>query len=209
MIFTADDRGVEAAASCLRAGGVIGIPTDTVYGIAVLADLERPAERLAAAKGRPLDQPAILMGADVGQLAPYVRWTAAATALARRHWPGPLTLIVPATAAGLGLGGRGTVGVRIPACPLVRRLFVRVGPCATTSANRHGEPPATDAAAALSALPMLAGALEGPAQAPGAPAHPSSILDCTGARPVLLRVGALDAAALGVAEPEGGATGSG
>ncbi len=207
-VFPADARGLADAARCLHRGGVIAIPTDTVTGLAVHARDPRPAERLAAVKGRPRDQPAILMAADADALAPYVRWTPAARGFAARHWPGPLTLILPATGAGRRLGGPGTVGVRVPGLPLLLGLLERSGPCATTSANRHREPPVAGAGAALDALPMLDGALEAPpGHRPGA--IPSSILDCTADRPVLVRVGVLDAGALGLPGAGPGTRGSG
>ena len=214
MIFPADPAGVDLAAACLRGGGVIAIPTDTVFGLAVAAEGSRPAARLAAIKGRPLGQPAILMAASLADLQPYVRWSGGALGFAERHWPGPLTLIVAATARGRRLGGPGTIGIRVPDLAIVQGLLARAGPCATTSANRHGEPPLPDAAAALRALPLLHGALRAPAGRRGTAAA-SSILDCTGQRPVLVRVGALDAGALGLADTgragvgRGGTTGSG
>ncbi len=204
--WSATPAGIAAAAQALRQGAVIAFPTDTVYGLAVAAGTADPAARLAAVKGRPLDQPAILMAAGPAALRGYVRWTAAGRALARRHWPGPLTLILPAGPLGAGLGRVDSIGVRIPAAPVARRLLAAAGPCATTSANRHGAPPAADGAAALVALPEIAGALEDrPRPGPGgvagrsrSPSRPSSILDCTRDPPVLIRVGALSAHELGL-----------
>ncbi|HUY60369.1 MAG TPA: Sua5/YciO/YrdC/YwlC family protein [Candidatus Dormibacteraeota bacterium] len=204
--WPATAAGIAAAASALRQGAVIAFPTDTVYGLAVAVGTATPAARLAAVKGRPLDQPAVLMTAGPAALQGYVRWTATGRTLARRHWPGPLTLILPAGPLAAGLGGAGSIGVRVPAAAVARRLLAAAGPCATTSANRHGDPPAPDAEAALAALPEIAGALDdrrpsgpgrGRARVPE-PSRPSSILDCTRDPPVLIRVGALSAHELGL-----------
>jgi L-threonylcarbamoyladenylate synthase len=120
----------------------------------------------------------------------------AAVRLAARFWPGPLTLVLPRRpeAAGLALGGEAdTVGVRCPDDGFVRALARRVGPVATTSANRHGQPtPATaeEAAAALTgevAVVVDGGPRDG---------VPSTVVDCTGSELRVLRRGAIDEAAL-------------
>ncbi|HUY97367.1 MAG TPA: L-threonylcarbamoyladenylate synthase [Verrucomicrobiae bacterium] len=206
-IFAPDPGGVAAAARCLDQGGILAIPTDTVFGLGVAAGDRAPAARLARVKGRSPLQPVILMAASPAALLPFVGWTALAQGFGERHWPGPLTLILAASAAGRRLGGPGTIAVRVPALPLLVALLEQSGPLATTSANRHGEPPVTSAAAALRALPLIDAALQRPA-GPAGPGIPSSILDCTADRPVLVRVGALDASALGLAGGDHGSTGS-
>jgi tRNA threonylcarbamoyl adenosine modification protein (Sua5/YciO/YrdC/YwlC family) len=157
---------VEAAAAALLAGEAIVLPTDTVYGLAVAASVPGTVARLFELKARAAGQPIALLVADVVQarslaveLGPEVEgWMA-------EHWPGALTLVLrrSPTIADLDLGGApGTVGVRCPDHDLVRALAARVGPLATTSANRSGEPtPRTAPAAAASLVGRVALVVDG------------------------------------------------
>ncbi len=182
-------EAVEAAARALTAGQVVGLPTDTVYGLAV--DPFRPgaAERIFRAKRRPRQVELPVLVADEDQVAALA---AAVPDVARRlmdrHWPGALTLVLPRR-SGLGadLGtSESTVGVRCPDHPVPVAVCRVVGPLATTSANLHGEPPLTRAAdvagAFGDAVPVV---LDGGTCA-GAP---STVVDCTGPEPELLREG--------------------
>lgn len=143
--------GLDDAARALRAGAVVGIPTDTVYGLA--ADPTRPGATAAlfAVKGRPSTAELPVLVADVDQadaLAGDGGLSGAARALASVLWPGGLTLVV-ARRPGVDweLGGDGaTIGLRCPASAPARALCRQVGPLATTSANRHGSPPLVTAA---------------------------------------------------------------
>ncbi|HVC22144.1 MAG TPA: L-threonylcarbamoyladenylate synthase [Candidatus Dormibacteraeota bacterium] len=190
-------RGVELAVVELRLGRVVGFPTDTVYGLAALAANPSAVAALARVKGRSSRQPVIAMAATAGELEVLAVFGGQARVLADRFWPGPLTLILPARSHVAGLTYRGTVAVRVPSHVVALELLSRAGPLATTSANRHGEPPAHDAADALHRLHGLAGALAAPA-APEESGQPSSILDLTRAEPVLIREGGLSAHQLGV-----------
>jgi len=187
-------RGDVVAA--LRAGAVVLLPTDTVYGLAVATAVPSAVAQLFGLKERGRDVPIAVLVADAAQAwelaaAPV---PGAASRLAATWWPGPLTLVV-ARAPGWGgdIGGRGdTVGVRCPDDAMVRELCRQVGPLATTSANRHGEPtPATAAEAAVavghSGLVVDGGRLAG---------APSTVVDCTVSPPRVLREGALPAAGL-------------
>jgi L-threonylcarbamoyladenylate synthase len=196
-LWTGDRGGIEAAAVAIGAGAVIGFPTDTVFGIACSAALPESIASLCRIKGRPATQPLVLMADGWEQLAAYAVPSPAAAELARRFWPGPLTLIVAAKQPGRALGGGATVGVRIPAHPIALQLLELTGPLATSSANRHGRPPADAAAAALAHLPELIGAIADGHPVP-AGRRPSSILDLTRDPPVLIREGALSAIELGV-----------
>jgi L-threonylcarbamoyladenylate synthase len=149
---------VDAAADVLRAGGVIVIPTDTVYGLAALPDDEHAIARVFALKGRPDDVPIAVLCADTEQAFSLVDIGAGETAdriryAAARGWPGPLTLVLPRR-SGLvsAIGSARTVGVRCPDDPFVTALTQAVGPLATTSANRHGTATPSDAAAAAKQL---------------------------------------------------------
>lgn len=185
------DPGVLAeAAAVLASGHVVGIPTDTVYGVAV--DPWRPGatDRLFAAKERPrrVVLPVLVGGLQqAGLLADPL--SPVASRLVERWWPGPLTVVVGARADhGADIGGDGrTVGLRCPDHAVVRALCWRAGPLATTSANRHGEPPTTTAAELVAALPEVSLVLDaGPC---GRPA--STVVDASTEPVRLLRAGGL------------------
>ncbi len=177
------------AVRALAQGLPIGIPTDTVYGLAV--DPFRPgaADRIFAAKRRPrnVNLPLLVSGVDQA-LAVSTAVPDVALQLMRRYWPGALTLVVPAK-PGLGadLGeDEVTVGVRSPDHPVPLALCAAAGPLATTSANRHGEPPLVTAEAVArsfgDAVPVVldGGTCDG---------SPSTVVDCTGQELKLLRAG--------------------
>jgi tRNA threonylcarbamoyl adenosine modification protein (Sua5/YciO/YrdC/YwlC family) len=191
-----DPTAVDQAAAALVAGATVVVPTETVYGVATLPTAPGATEALFALKDRPDTVPLGVLVADQNQAAQLAVFSPVARRLAAAYWPGPLTLVLPrrAAAAALDLGGSpATVGVRCPADDLVRAIARRVGPIATTSANRHGQPtPATarEAAAALSSdvdLVIDGGRREG---------LPSTVVDCTGIDLVVLRHGAISDAAL-------------
>ena len=140
----------------LRAGGLVILPTDTVYGIGCNAADAAAVERLLAAKGRGRQMPPPVLVADPDDLIGLVAQVPeAARALMEAFWPGALTLILEADEAltwDLGETG-GTIAVRMPAHDLALSLLRRSGPLAVTSANPTGAPPATDAASARAAFP--------------------------------------------------------
>jgi len=143
------DRDIERAVSVLRSGGLVAFPTETVYGLG--ADAGNPAAvlRIFETKGRPAAHPVIVHLADAVQLANWAREVpAAARTLARRFWPGPLTLILSRAAAvsDVVTGGQDTVALRVPSHPVARQLLARFGGgIAAPSANRHGRVSATTA----------------------------------------------------------------
>jgi len=179
-----DPRAVDAAAAALEKGEAIVLPTDTVYGVAALPGRE---DRLRELKDRPASVPiaVLVAGVEQAESAAGQRLPAAAQRLAERFWPGPLTVVVP------GPGGA-TVGVRCPDYGFVLRLAARVGPIATTSANRHGEPTPATAAEAAAALAPPGPALVLDGGSCGAVA--STVVDVLGAQPRVLREGAIAAA---------------
>lgn len=189
----------QVVAAHLAAGGILGYPTETVYGLGTALRADALA-RLAKLKGREGRKPFLLLAAEPRRL-PGLTWTPAAVVLARLFWPGPLTLAVPAD-------GRypppvrapgGAVAVRDTPHPPLRRLLQLIGqPITSTSANPAGDPPAGTAAELQRTLLQLpAGAevlvLDGGALPASAP---SSVVDCTGERPRLVRDGALPLAML-------------
>jgi L-threonylcarbamoyladenylate synthase len=143
-----DDAVLDQAAEALAAGEPVVLPTDTVYGIAVVAEDRAATARLFEIKQRPAAAALPVLAADADQAfglcgdVPDL-----ARRLAELHWPGGLTLVLPRRPGlDLDLGGvdDGTIGVRVPDHPVPTALAGRVGPLAATSANRHGRPtPAT------------------------------------------------------------------
>lgn len=177
------------AVRALAQGLPIGIPTDTVYGLAVDPFRAGAADRIFAAKRRPRDVSLPLLVSGVEQaLSVSTAVPARALELMARYWPGPLTIVIPAR-PGLGadLGDDDvTVGVRAPDHPVPLALCAAVGPLATTSANRHGEPPMTTAAEVDAAFGDALGVVLDGGLCAGSP---STVVDCTGEELKLLREG--------------------
>lgn len=194
---TADHAGIARVVELLRAGEVIGFPTDTVYGLAALAAHERAVRRVFELKGRSLSRPLILMVADSDQLSGWAEVDQRARGYMRRWWPGPLTLVLPASEGVepplTSAGHPRTIAARIPDHPVALALLRAVGePLATTSANRSGEPPAL-MALETAWVDGLAAVLDG-GRAPGE--VPSTLLDISGDEPRVLRCGPVPAEAL-------------
>lgn len=188
-----DASDLEQAAAVLAAGSIVAIPTDTVYGLAV--DPRRPGatDALFAVKLRPetLELPVLVSSVDQAErLAGPAGLSSVARRLVRRFWPGSLTIVVPRRGdLDWILGGDGrSIGLRCPAHSFARRLCDRVGPLATTSANRHGEPPITSASGLTEefgsdvALVVDGGVCDG---------APSTVIDVTGATLRCIRDGAV------------------
>jgi tRNA threonylcarbamoyl adenosine modification protein (Sua5/YciO/YrdC/YwlC family) len=191
-----DPAAVALAAEALAEGLVVALPTDTVYGLAVVPTRADAVERLFALKERPREVALPLLIGTADQVGPVAgSLDSAARYLADRYWPGPLTLVVPrAEGFTADLGGprsaRHTVGIRLPDHALVRTLCGRLGPLAVTSANRHGSPPATTAAEVASAFPG--------AHAPAVVVDggtctgtPSTVIECRGPATRCLRQGSI------------------
>ena len=205
------DDAVARAATTLGDHGLVGLPTETVYGLAAVATDETAVGRVFAVKGRPSDHPVIVHVSGAGALdtwgqgvRPYAR------RLAEALWPGPLTLVVPAAdeVPRYVTGGQDTVGLRCPAHPVALAVIDAAGPVAAPSANRFGRvspTSAADVAADLAdALDSRDLILDGGDCPIGVE---STILDCTGEQPRVLRWGAVELdeieAAAGVAVSAG------
>jgi L-threonylcarbamoyladenylate synthase len=205
--WPAGTAAVARAVEALRAGSVVALPTDTVYGLAVDPAQPEAVARLFALKERPSDValPVVIgrleqLGSLTGPL------TGPARSLADRYWPGPLTLVVPrAEGFDADLGGppaaRRTVGVRWPDHPLIQALGREIGPLALTSANRHGAPPATTALDVMRAFPdaldlavLDGGVCDG---------VPSTVVECRGTEVRCLRQGAIPWAELSASDRTG------
>jgi tRNA threonylcarbamoyl adenosine modification protein (Sua5/YciO/YrdC/YwlC family) len=183
------EAAVSAAAQSLAAGFPVGLPTDTVYGLAVDPFVAGAADRVFEAKRRPRDVslPVLVTGAEQAlSLASAV--PAGAVRLMERFWPGPLTIVLPTRPdLGADLGDEeATIGVRSPSHPVPLALCARVGPLATTSANVHGEPTLQTAAEVEEAFGALVPIVLDGGRCEGAP---STVIDFTGEVPKLLREG--------------------
>jgi L-threonylcarbamoyladenylate synthase len=185
------DIGV--ALDALRRGGIVGLPTETVYGLAADADNPDAVRRIFAAKGRPGDHPLIVHIASVDDLPAWADEPSPdAVRLAELCWPGPLTIIVPAARRVIPevTGGRSTVGLRTPAHPLALELLRAFGGgLAAPSANRFGRVSPTTAQHVLDDLGIAVDyVLDGGACAVGVE---STIVDCTTQPPQVLRPGGI------------------
>jgi L-threonylcarbamoyladenylate synthase len=153
----ADAEGIALAARILESGGLVAVPTETVYGLAARADNADAVARIYAAKGRPDFNPLIVHVTGLEQAARYADLSPTALALAEAHWPGPLTLVVPrkagAALAEAVTAGLPTIALRAPAHPVMQALLAAVDfPLAAPSANRSGFISPTTAAHVLASL---------------------------------------------------------
>jgi L-threonylcarbamoyladenylate synthase len=201
-----DAAGRATAVATLRAGGLVAMPTDTVYGVGVALEAPDGLARLFAAKERPVDRAIVLLVADVEQAASVGVITAAARILAGRFWPGGLTLVLAQTpAARLPAdltAGAATIGVRLPDHDCPRTLARDLGPLPVTSANLSGRPDALNAAGVMTQLgDRIDLVLDG---GPARGGVPSTVVDCTGEAPRVLRPGAIRPGLLAAALEEAG-----
>ena len=184
-------EAVQAAAEALRSGDIIGLPTDTVYGLAADPWHAGATDRLFLVKGRPRNVELPVFVAGAGQaLQLTANLPSAAARLMDAFWPGPLTVVCPRRPdlnADLGEDDA-TIGLRCPDHPVPLALCERFGPYATTSANRHGRDPYTDAGELARELVGVELVLDGgPCRG-----EPSTVVDATGEVLKLLRPGRLD-----------------
>jgi len=188
-------NAIEWAAERITTGGVIALPTDTVYGIAASLSHPEALDRLFAIKERPTERTIPILVSSTNQLEHLTRELDPDVALLlRRYWPGPLTVVIPAR-EGMPeqvLGPGRTVGVRMPNHPLAIEVIAKAGGAiACTSANRFGEPPARSAQEVASTIgPRLDLILDG-GLAPGG--VPSSVVAFEGDEIKVLREGAIAA----------------
>ncbi len=188
------------AARRWAAGGLVALPTETVYGLGARADDDAAVARIFAAKGRPSDHPLIVHVADAAAASTFAAaLPEAAQRLMQAFWPGPLTVIVPRRSgvASAAAGGQDTIGLRCPAHPVAQALLQHaaqagVAGIAAPSANRFGRISPTQAAHVIDEFATLNDAelavVDGGTCDVGIE---SSIIDCCPARPVLLRPGVL------------------
>jgi L-threonylcarbamoyladenylate synthase len=184
--------GLEAAAAAIGRGELVLLPTDTVYGVAADAFTPAAVISLLSAKNRGRTMPVpVLIGEASTLRGLVVRLPPVANELAQAFWPGGLTLVVeyaPSLAWDLG-DAEGTVAVRLPDDDVARDLLRRTGPLAVSSANRSGRPAATTAQEAITQLGLHASVVLDAGPRAGSAA--STIVDCTGPVPRVLRIGAI------------------
>jgi len=181
---------LQAAADLLRSGEVVAFPTETVYGLGANALDETACAKIFALKGRPADNPLIVHIADLAMLDQIAEATPMALRLADAFWPGPLTLVLPKKPhiPDIVSAGLPTIGVRLPSHPVARALIrAAVCPIAAPSANLSGRPSPTQAGHVrddfIDKLPLI---LDG---GPVEIGIESTVIDVSGAQPVLLRPG--------------------
>lgn len=190
---------LQLAASFLRKGGLVAMPTETVYGLACDASNPDAVARLYAAKGRPQFNPLIAHVASLEMAQAEAVFSEAALALARNFWPGPLTLVLPVAQTGtvcdLARSGLNTIAIRMPAHPGARSLIAGFGrPVVAPSANRSGHISPTLADHVKADLDGKVDLiLDG---GPCTQGIESTIVSFVGDRPVLLRAGAAETSAL-------------
>lgn len=208
MVLDGSDAGAIArAAAALAAGELVGLPTETVYGLGARADNDAAVAKIFAAKGRPADHPLIVHVADVDAARVFAAYVPpVAVRLVAAFWPGPLTIVVPRAegVAAAAAGGHPTIGLRCPSHPVARSLLqaarnAGVPGVAAPSANRFGRISPTHAEHVEAEFGPSLIVLDGGACPVGIE---SSIVDCSRGRPVLLRPGVLTRAQIEFAAGE-------
>ena len=187
-----DVVSIDRAAAIVRGGGVVAYPTETVYGLAVDPRSDAAVRRLFAVKDRDPASPIALIAADLDQAEQACRLGAMERRLAASFWPGPLTIVMPASPVVSPLLGSsaGTLGVRVPAHRVARELARAFGGCITaTSANLAGQPAAATGAEVAAALGGRIDLLIDGGPAPGGP--PSTVVEVVRGVATLHRAGAI------------------
>jgi L-threonylcarbamoyladenylate synthase len=183
---------LRAAADTVRAGGVLALPTETFYGLAVAALDAGAVRRVFELKGRPESKPLLVLVDSVAMAETVAHVTAPARDLMKRYWPGALTLVMPArdTVPSVVTAGSGTLGVRLSPHAIARGLVELLGePVTAPSANPNSLPPPTTAQAVLDYFhERIDLVLDGGATGGG---EPSTVLDLTVDPPRVLRQGAV------------------
>lgn len=212
------EKALQEAATALRSGGVVAIPTDTVYGLAADATQHDAVGKLAEMKGRSKAQPIAVLVAGTAQAKSLVGELSEselfATALMDAFWPGPLTIVLP-VAGGLvaegvanilldedrteggktdDLATKATIGIRCPDHDWVRELASQVGPIAATSANLHGTPPCITAEEVAQTFSNetatdLASTIDLIIDGGPAATAASTVIECQAGHPIILREG--------------------
>jgi L-threonylcarbamoyladenylate synthase len=198
LLLPADAAGIAEAARILTGGGLVALPTETVFGLGAKASSNEAVAKIYAAKGRPAFNPLIAHVADRTAAAEQGVFSAQAAQLAEAFWPGPLTLVLPlapgATVGDLARAGQPSVALRVPSHPVAQKLLCAVGvPLAAPSANPSGRVTAVTATHVLEDFDgKIDAIIEGRVEA----GIESTIVSCLAERPALLRPGAITRAAI-------------
>ncbi len=201
----ARSHAVSTATAALRRGEVVGVPTDTVYGLAAEAVNVDAIQQIFELKERPSERTIAVLVADVAAAATLVELTPNARRLAERFWPGPLTIVAPRRPeAPEHLGTGATIGVRVPDDEIMRAI-AGPAPLAVTSANLHGGPTPSTAQGVAELFPALRLVIDGGPR-PGAS---STVVDATAPVPAVLREGPVSLDEILAAASGAGALGHG
>lgn len=173
--------------SILLGGGVVLMPTDTIYGLHALADHANAIQRIVDMKGRGEDKPFVVVGSSIEQLEDLgATFSGPTREILEQLWPGPLTAIVPLRTPIAASRGAETIAVRVPALDSLREILQQTGPLASTSANRSGEAPIVDPKTLSRELHDAVDAIVDAGPRNG---EASVIVDFTGAEPRFIREG--------------------
>jgi len=180
---------IQVALNILKSGGLIAFPTDTVYGVGSLAFNGKAVESIYAAKDRPVEKAIPILIGDTDDLTKVASSVPdMAKKFSARFWPGPLTLIVPKLPTlPEAVSATDTVAVRVPNHQVARTLLRAAGPMAVTSANISGKPSPSTADEVSAQLGSRIALIIDGGRTPGG--VPSTLVDCTGTKPVILRDG--------------------
>jgi L-threonylcarbamoyladenylate synthase len=193
VLPASDPNALRHAVDVLRHKGLVAFPTDTVYGVGALAFKAEAVQGLYTVKGRSTDKAiAVLVARQADLINVAKELTPSAQKLAQKYWPGSLTLVVPKHPnLPEAVSTLPTVGVRLPNHPVTQKLIELTGPLAVTSANRSGQ---ANTLTADEVLVQLAGRIDlllDGGRTPGG--VPSTVVDCTGPEPIVLREGPISA----------------
>lgn len=181
-------NSIQTAIQKLKAGEIVGLPTETVYGLAVDANNDKAVKSLHMLKGRPDGKPFQAMVQSVEEAAKLAKFDARAKKLAKAFWPGPLTIVLTS------LSGEGTIGIRIPDHKIILEVLKLFGsPLTISSANRSGQPSANDAAEAEEVFGQQVSCYVEGAAGKG---RASTVVDATGKTLKILREGTISKAEL-------------
>jgi len=196
IIPAGSNPAIKKALKVLRAGGLVAFPTDTVYGMGALAFDSKAIESIYTAKDRPMDKAIPILFADADDLEKVaINIPNMAKRFASRFWPGPLTLVVPKNPnLPRAISATATVAVRVPDHKDARSLLRAAGPMAVTSANISGKPSPSTAEEVYEQLDGRILIILDGGKTPGG--IPSTLVDCTGNEPVILREGPISLADL-------------
>ena len=189
LLPSSQPDAITRALEILRAGGLVALPTDTVYGVGALAFDGAAVESIYAAKNRPVEKAIPILIADAEDLDKVaVNVPDMARILASRFWPGPVTLVVPKLPTlPEAVSATNTVAVRIPDHEVARALLRATGPMAVTSANISGQVSPVRAEEVMSQLNGRIPLVINGGETPGG--VPSTLVDCLGDEPIILREG--------------------